>query len=242
MIRLVLFDIDGTLIRTGGAGVRAFERTFALEFGIPHATANVEFAGRTDTSLVRQCFRKHGLPDTPANFQRFFDVYYFMLEHLLEHTHGAACSGVLRFIEDLKGLPEPPLTGLLTGNVRLGAEIKLRRYDLWDHFVSGAFGDDHEDRNQLAAIAQQRGSQCLGEPLHGREILVVGDTPRDVECARAIQARMLAVGTGGYSCDELRLCSPDWVVPTLSELRAETVCLGPDCSKARARPAGRPAA
>ena len=229
MIRLVLFDVDGTLIRTGGAGVRAFERTFALEFGVPDATRNVSFAGRTDPSLVRQCFGLHRIDPTPENFRRFFETYVFLLKHLLEQTCGAACHGVVEFIQDLQTLPCPPLIGLLTGNVRLGAEIKLRHYDLWHFFQSGAFGDDHEDRNQLAAIAHQRGRDLLGGPIPGNEILVVGDTPLDVACARAIQARMLAVGTGGYSCAELQACAPDWVVESLRNLDAHDVCLNGSC-------------
>ncbi len=223
MIRLVLFDIDGTLIRTGGAGVRAFERTFALEFGLVDAIRGLEFAGRTDTSLVRECFQLHGIPDTPENFRRFFDLYVFQLSHQLEQCHGGACPGVLEFVFDLQALSKPPVIGLLTGNVRLGAEIKLRHYQLWDLFQTGAFGDDDEDRNCLAALAQKRGEQLLRSTLSGDEILVVGDTPRDIACARSIGARMLAVGSGGYSCAELSGYAPTWVVETLSDTNAALV-------------------
>jgi phosphoglycolate phosphatase len=224
VIRLVLFDIDGTLIRTGGAGVKAFERTFALEFGIPDATRGVSFGGRTDPSLVRECFGLHHIEPTADNFARFFETYVFLLQHRLEQGQGTSCRGVVEFLEDLQVLPYPPAVGLLTGNIRLGAEIKLRHFGLWDFFECGAFGDDHEDRNCLAAIARQRGQDRLGAPLAGEEILVVGDTPLDVACARAIQARMLAVATGGCSSAELRACSPDWVVDTLQGLRAHDVC------------------
>jgi phosphoglycolate phosphatase len=226
VIRLALFDIDGTLIRTGGAGVKAFERTFALEFGIPQATRDVRFAGRTDSSLVRECFGLHQIAPTPRNFSRFFDTYVFLLQHLLAVTPGTACAGVLDFILDLQALSHPPLIGLLTGNIRLGAEIKLRHYDLWHWFQSGAFGDDDEDRNRLAAVALQRGEKLLGQRLSGDEILVVGDTPADVACAKSINARMLAVGTGGYSCAELRACAPTWVVDCLTDLRARDLCVG----------------
>jgi len=227
VVRLVLFDIDGTLIRTGGAGVRAFERTFAVEFGFPEATREVKFAGRTDPSLVRQIFRHHGIPETAENFERFFQTYVFFLQYLLHQSNGALCTGVLEFILELRSLPKPPLIGLLTGNIRLGAEIKLRHYDLWDHFQTGAFGDDHEDRNQLAAIAQRRGSDLLGSALRGREILVIGDTPLDIACAQSIEAHMLAVSTGGYTCDDLRACSPTWAVEDLRGLTAHEVCYGP---------------
>jgi phosphoglycolate phosphatase-like HAD superfamily hydrolase len=224
VIRLVLFDIDGTLIRTGGAGVLAFERTFALEFGVPNATREVSFAGRTDTSLVRELFRRHGIPEMPENFRRFFDVYVFLLHHLLDETCGAPCTGVISFIHGLKSLPDPPVLGLLTGNIRLGSEIKLRHYGLWDYFEMGAFGDDHENRNELAAIGQRRGSELLGRNLEGKEILVVGDTPLDIHCAQAIGARMLAVGTGGYTCEALGACRPTWVVENLTGIEPGEIC------------------
>jgi phosphoglycolate phosphatase-like HAD superfamily hydrolase len=230
MIRLVLFDIDGTLIRTGGAGVKAFERTFALEFGVREATRGIEFAGRTDWSLVRQCFGRHGISATAENFQRFFAAYVFLLEQLLAQSSGTACAGVGEFIAELQRLPQAPVVGLLTGNIRLGAEIKLRHYGLWDHFACGAFGDDHEDRNQLAAIARQRGEELLGAELLGREILVVGDTPLDVACAKAIQAQVLAVGTGGYSCAELSACAPTWTVESLLNFSVRMFHSGPTAS------------
>ena len=232
MVRLVLFDIDGTLIRTNGAGVKAFERTFAVEFGFPEAVGGVTFAGRTDTSLVRQFFRRHAIEESAENFARFFNTYVFMLQHLLPQTGGAACSGVTEFIHQLQSLPDPPVLGLLTGNIRLGAEIKLRHYRLWDCFRTGAFGDDEEDRNRLAAIAHQRGAHLVGRGLNGDEVLVVGDTPLDIACAQSIKARMLAVGTGGYSCEELSACAPTWVVRDLRDFSADEACTGPRGRKA----------
>jgi len=218
VVRLILFDIDGTLIRTGGAGMKAFERTFAGEFKIPRATEQLNFSGRTDTSLVRECFDAHGIAPTNRNFARFFDTYVFWLQHLLHELNGQTCPGVRELILAFRNMTPPPVLGLLTGNIRLGAEIKLRHYALWDSFRSGAFGDDHEDRNKLAAIARDRGSRLLGEKLRGEEILVIGDTPRDIECAHAVNARVLAVGTGGYTCDQLRRHKPNWLFETLESV------------------------
>jgi len=224
MVRLALFDVDGTLIRTGGAGVQAFVRVFATEFGIRDGVEQTRFAGRTDPSLVRELFQRHGVPATEANFRRFFERYVFWLDHLLAGSRGGAIPGVREFLRDLQALPQPPLLGLLTGNIRLGAEIKLRRFGLWELFQTGGFGDDHEDRSQIAAIARARGCQALGQELLGEQVLVVGDTPHDIACARAIGARALAVATGGCKLEELKQHRPDWAVADLRHLDVRGVC------------------
>lgn len=226
VFHLVLFDIDGTLIHTGGAGVKAFARTLASEFNIQNGTERIRFGGRTDTSLVRELFLHGQIEHTLANVERFFDVYSFWLAQLLaDSNRGGPCPGVLPFIAELKASPQPPVIGLLTGNIRLGAEIKLRHYGLWDSFETGAFGDDHEDRNLIAVIARNRGSELRQRPLTGDEILVVGDTPHDIRCARAIGARVLAVATGGSDRGELEAHQPDWLLDTLEDGAAATIGL-----------------
>jgi phosphoglycolate phosphatase-like HAD superfamily hydrolase len=131
---------------------------------------------------------------------------------------------VLEFIQDLRTLPKPPRLGLLTGNVRLGAEIKLRHSNLWDLFETGGFADDHEDRNQIAAAAHKRARQLFGGNLDGGEIVVIGDTPHDIRCGRAIGAKVLAVATGGATLEELKRHEPDWAVENLLSLTAKEVC------------------
>lgn len=200
--------------------MKAFERTFASQFGVPNATRAMNFAGRTDTSLVREGFQRHRIEASSENFRHFFDAYVFWLHHLLGELRGEVCPGAHELIESLRQLPEPPVIGLLTGNIRLGAEIKLRHFGLWDCFETGAFGDDHENRNELAAIAHRRGAKKLGPVLRREEVLVVGDTPLDIECGCSIQARVLAVATGGYSGAELRKHPATWVVETLTEVDA----------------------
>src|SRR5690349_20389139 len=137
-MRLILFDIDGTLIRTGGAGVKAFAKVFETEFNAVDGFENLKFAGRTDISLVREFFAVHNIPDSKANFTRFFERYVFWLDHILKETGSRLCTGVGDFMTELRALPEPPVIGLLTGNIRLGAEIKLRHAGIWEEFETGA--------------------------------------------------------------------------------------------------------
>ena len=219
MFRLILFDIDGTLIRTGGAGVRAFESVFKEVFGLENGTANIRFAGRTDTGLIREMMSNHRVADTSDNFERFFKAYPRWLKHWLNRMDGAVCPGVDAFMDHCGNREARPRVGLLTGNLLEGAEIKLRHFDIWERFEFGAFGSDHESRNELAAIAWERGKARIGADLRSEEILVVGDTPKDVECARAIGAKVLAVTTGGATRDELNSSQPDWLVDSLDEFK-----------------------
>jgi phosphoglycolate phosphatase len=212
VVRLVLFDIDGTLIRTGGAGVRAFEQTFADVFGLKEATKTLNFAGRTDVSLVRECFVLHEIERSERNFARFFEAYPSRLERLLRELPGGICEGIQCFLDELSSVARPPVIGLLTGNVRRGAELKLGHYRLWHRFITGAFADDHEDRNCIAATAKERGEKLEGRALNGSEIVVIGDTPLDIACAQSIGARVLAVGTGNYTSAELNRHAPTWSV------------------------------
>ena len=223
MVRLVLFDIDGTLVHTGRAGIKAFAKTFAAEFNAHDGVEKIVFAGRTDVNLVREFFGIHGIAATPENFRRFFDNYVFWLDQTVAQSNGGTCRGALKFIDGLLSLPNPPVLGLLTGNIRLGAEIKLRRYNLWEVFETGAFADDGEDRNQIAVAARERGSRVLGRPLRGEEIVVVGDTAHDIRCGRFIGAKLLAVGTGGAKLDELKKHQPDWAVEDLTRVNAEEI-------------------
>jgi phosphoglycolate phosphatase-like HAD superfamily hydrolase len=222
MIRLVLFDIDGTLVRTGGAGVRAFAQAFRSEFNITGGTDRLNFSGRTDVSLVREFFLINQIEPSPENFQRFFNAYIHWLEKMIVDCVGGPCAGVIEFYHSLQALPNPPMIGLLTGNILRGAQIKLGHYKLWDKFAFGGFADDHEDRDQIAAIAFQRGNERLG-PLRADEVLVIGDTPLDIRCARAIGAKVLAVATGNFTVEQLQAHNPDWSVKDLSSVTAEQV-------------------
>ena len=224
MVKLVLFDIDGTLVHTGGAGIKAFGKVFATEFGVANGIEKMKFAGRTDVSLVREFFTMNGIEAHEENFRRFFERYVFWLDQILRHSETTACPGVLDFIASLRQLSDPPRLGLLTGNIQLGAEIKLRHFDLWKEFETGGFADDHEDRDQIARAAWRRACRVFGCKLPGEQVLVIGDTPFDIRCGRAIGAKVLAVATGGATLEELKRHEPDWAVRDLSCVTAGEVC------------------
>jgi len=224
MIRLVLFDIDGTLVHTGGAGIEAFRRTFAELFNARDGIEKLKFAGRTDVSLVREFFSIHKIAETAQNFELFFEQYVFRLDHVLAQNQTDICPGVVEFIHALRQLPQPPMIGLLTGNIRLGAEIKLRHFDLWKEFEMGGFADDNEERDKIAAAAKARASRLLKHELRGEEIVVIGDTPLDIRCGRAIGAKVLAVATGGATLAELINHKPDWAVEDLTQITAKEIC------------------
>jgi phosphoglycolate phosphatase-like HAD superfamily hydrolase len=218
MFRLVLFDIDGTLISTGGAGIKAFSGAFAEIFGLPGATENISFAGRTDHGLVREIFGANGIEPTEQNFHKFEQAYFEQLTQFLPRDRREPLPGVRRFMAAFRELNPAPLLGLLTGNHPRGAEIKLRHFGLWEEFTMGAFGDRDADRDEVARAALEQGRSLIAG-LRPAEILVVGDTDRDIQCARTIGAKVLAVATGPHSVSELEGLGPDWVVADLAGFR-----------------------
>lgn len=199
---------------------------FASEFDVHDGPERLKFAGRTDVSLVREAFTNHGIEPTRANFDRFFAVYLSFLRKVIVDCNGGACRGVLEFHQALLARPQAPAIGLLTGNIKQGAQIKLERFQLWDKFAFGAFADDHEERDQIAAVAHRRGGEHVGRALRGEEVLVIGDTPLDIRCGRAIGAKVLAVASGGATLEELRAHRPDWAAADLSQISADEVMNG----------------
>jgi phosphoglycolate phosphatase-like HAD superfamily hydrolase len=218
--RLLLFDIDGTLVLTGGAGKRAMDRAFEELFGVSEAFAEVSMAGRTDRWLVESALDRHGIPATPARLEQFRARYLALLEASIGET-GAGRRGVMPGVPDVLarlGALDHAHLALLTGNYARGAHIKLAHFGLWDHFAWGAFGDDYAERDALAraavADAAARGIP-LADPSHA---VVIGDTPFDIACARAAGARAVAVATGGHSIDELQAHDPDLALEDLRDI------------------------
>jgi phosphoglycolate phosphatase len=211
----LLFDIDGTLVRTGGAGKAAMETALREAFGVADYRDTVPFGGRTDPDISRDLLRVHDLPHEPDHVERLTNAYLDRLPASLTNLGGTVCPGIPELIAVLKPRPNVAL-GLLTGNVRAGAMKKLGYFDLWHHFSFGGFGDGHHDRDDVARSAVAAAKAHLGtDP---KDVWVIGDTPLDVKCARAIGAKAIAVATGWVSLDDLKRCEPDYAFADLSDV------------------------
>lgn len=216
-MHICFLDIDGTLVSTGGAGQAAFVVTLDKDFGIPNATSQgVTFAGRSDRAIAMDLFALHGIEPTLENWERFRPAYVRRLAEVLPTFRGRVLPGVVALIDALKARGDVA-SGLLTGNVRQAAERKLTYYGLWEHFAFGGFGDEHTDRCDIAASALAEGRTHLNGSAH-KQLVVIGDTLNDINCARSIGAMCVAVPTGITSIDVLRTGKPDVLVETLEDV------------------------
>ena len=215
--RLLLFDIDGTLIHSGGAGIEALKRALKERFGIEDDLHDIEFAGMTDSGIVVSILNKHKIPASAENVAAFLDSYVHLLSNELPRRKGKLLPGVLELLEKLKGRKHVVLA-LLTGNVSRGAQLKLGHYGVWHFFEFGAFADDHHDRNQLGPFARARAKEKHGREFSADEIDVIGDTPRDIACGKALGARTIAVATGSWSRDNLAQHQPDILIDNFSDV------------------------
>jgi phosphoglycolate phosphatase len=217
---ILFFDIDGTMLSTGGAGQRAMELALVEEFRIRFPFEDVLTAGRTDCGIADEIFSKYQLEDSPQERQRFMNSYLERLPDCLKTLPGALLPGVTELLKQLNTLENVHLS-LLTGNYVEGAWIKLRHFGIDHYFQSGGYGDDHAHRDDVARLALQNVREHLSRHVEGHDACVIGDTPADIRCARAINARAAAVATGVYSRDQLSPYSPDHLFDDLSE--TETV-------------------
>jgi phosphoglycolate phosphatase len=217
-MRLVLFDIDGTILRSNGAGRRAMVAALREVFGTT-GPEDHRYDGKTDPQIVREVMRLEGHHDAHIDerMDALMALYLARLQRELVQADTFVYPGVRELLEALEARDDTIL-GLLTGNLREGAYAKLRSAGIDPgRFRVGAFGSDHEHRPELPALALQRAQAELDRELEGDHLVVIGDTPADIECGRALGVRAIGVATGSYTVDELLECGPHAVFETLAD-------------------------
>lgn len=212
--KLVLFDIDGTLISAGGAGTRSMNLAFHALFGIRDAFKDIPMAGRTDPQIMKDGLKLHDLPYMNGNVGKMEAMYLEYLEHEINNPLRHLKPGIKETLSVLHDMHV--VIGLLTGNLEKGANIKLNAFGLNDYFLDGAFGSDDEDRDKLLPIAIRKLAR-KGFEFAPEDCIVVGDTPRDVQCAKIHGAHCIAVATGPYSKEILLNTDADIVIDSLTE-------------------------
>ncbi|HEX2342648.1 MAG TPA: HAD family hydrolase [Vicinamibacterales bacterium] len=221
MSKLILFDIDGTLVLTGRAGVRAMTRALVDVFGINDGFADISLAGRTDRYLLGLALEQNQVVLNARELDRFRERYVrYLVEEVPKRGEGrkGVMPGITALLDTLEQRDDVFL-GLLTGNFAEAARIKLEYFDLWRYFRCGAYGDDAHDRNDLVPVALARARECGNGGSFDR-IFIVGDTPHDIACAAAGNAMSIAVATGGFDVSTLRAAGADVVFQDLSDTQA----------------------
>lgn len=216
---LYLFDIDGTLVDTGGAGMMALQEATREVFG--HEGPALDLAGSTDLGIIANIHTHFEIDPTPERIAAYFEAYQGRLDWNLANGNfsGRVHTGVLEVLNELSKRPHSTL-GLLTGNTAGGAASKMRHFGLAAFFPFGAYGCDHADRNRLGPIALKRAAAHAGKNFTPEETLVIGDTPKDIACAHAIGAKCLAVSTGQFTAAALEAHGADHVVESLDQALA----------------------
>jgi len=193
-------------------------------FGVDEDLEGITLAGATDALIARLLLEKHDLPVTPENVTGLMDAYLSALPGRLPRHEGRLLPGIVALLDRLKAR-EDCVVALLTGNLVRGAELKLAHFGVWDYFEFGAFADDHHDRNELGGFARSRAKEKHGQEFAPADVVVIGDTPRDIECGRVIGARTVAIATGVYSRAELQAYAPDLLFDDLSDTSAVVAAL-----------------
>lgn len=222
MPHLILFDIDGTLVLTGGAGGRALTRAFHDVFLVDDAFRGIPMPGRTDPHIVADAAARAGVAAGVPGLSRFRTRYHECLREEIRRPgpRKGVLPGVGPLLDALHARPDAAFLALLTGNYTDAARIKLEYFDLWGYFSCGAYGEDAPDRNQLVKVAIDRARVCGAHAAALERVVVVGDTPLDVACAHAAGAVAAAVATGGHSTRELADSGADFVFDDLSDTQA----------------------
>ncbi len=218
MPKLLLFDIDGTLIDSGGAGTRALTRAFNEVYSIQDAFSSIRMAGKTDVQIVKEGLNLHNIPSGDGAVSSALTSYLKHLQYEIENSKKHIKPGVFDILGEVDET-EGYWAGLLTGNIEEGARIKLDSLGLSDYFMCGAFGSDDENRNKLLPIALKKFNGSTGLDMSYSDCIVIGDTPRDVECSKPYGAKAVAVATGPYSYESLLRTDADLVLESLEDGR-----------------------
>ncbi len=222
---VLLFDVDGTLVLTGGAGRRAMARAFGAVCGREDACAGFAFGGMTDRLIVRTGLCAVGHSDAEDVIDHLLGVYLDFLPDELSRATGYRIMPGVEAVLEVALARTAMAVGLGTGNIEPGARLKLAHGGLDDAFAFGGFGSDHEDRTELVRAGFIRGAARLGEPLERCRRVVVGDTPRDVDAARALEAEAITVATGGFTIEQLSAAGATVAFTDLTDPRATAVLL-----------------
>jgi phosphoglycolate phosphatase len=223
-VKLLLFDIDGTLLTTFGAGRSAICQAAKDLFGLDEDLSGITIAGNTDGGIVRAVLAKHGLAPSKESIERFTEGYFVRLNENLLKNAGRLLPGISELLNAVDAVPSAK--GLLTGNIERGARLKLNLLGLGHRFEFGAFSDDSFDRNELGPFAKARAESRYNQAFASDAVYVIGDTPRDIVCGKAFGARTVAVATGHYGPAELAPHRPDFIFEDFSSTSEVMKALG----------------
>jgi phosphoglycolate phosphatase-like HAD superfamily hydrolase len=215
-MKFILFDIDGTIMDSGGAGTRAMDTAFMELFSVGNAFQTISMAGKTDMQILREGFELHAIDCSNGVVPEFYRIYVRYLKENMKSSGGHIKPGIREALKQLHE-QEECILGLLTGNIEEGARIKLDFFGLNDYFNIGAFGNDDEDRDRLLPVAVDKLFKRNSLHVSFRDCIVIGDTPRDISCSKPYGAFSVAVATGPYSAATLSEAGADIVLNDLSD-------------------------
>lgn len=215
--KLLLWDIDGTLIWSGGAGERAMERATKNTMGIDLDLHTIDYSGRTDKHIARMILEHFGRPVTPEAVHDFAEAYLIFLAEELPLRKGKVHPGILAILERVRQRKDLA-QGLLTGNLERGAQVKLRHFDVWHYFEFGAYAEDGAERNELGPHAIRKAAELFSAEFPPENVFVIGDTPHDIECGKGIGAKTIAAATGKFNAEELLAHNPTAVLTDFADV------------------------
>ncbi len=216
MKKLLLWDIDGTLLKSGDASRRALEYAIKRIFSIEASLGDIDFSGRTDLTIFRRLFSKYELENNKENLQGLSELYFQQLTVELPKGDGVVCPGVPEVLE-IAHQRDDLVQGLLTGNFERSAQAKLEHFKLWQYFEFGAFGEESYDRNDLGPKALERAQHACRHTFPSEHIFVIGDTLHDIACGKALRANTIGVATGWTKAEDLAVHNPTALLTDLSD-------------------------